>query len=79
LVADKDQCFLLEAAYNNKIDREFQYKLTEITDDYVCRTNHGILLKNAGYKESGSKEEIKKRKSSESRLKIVEEKMKSIN
>ena len=78
-VANEDECYLLEGGFNitkekakeNKEERKYLYKIQKISKSigYSVRTNHGVLVKGLGYNK-GSDE---RRKSSESRLKAIED------
>lgn len=80
LIFDTKRCFVLEAAYNirkgeaerKNVEREFKHSLKEVKkSDVVVRTNHGIDLPGVGYQFGPTAKEKKKRRSSESRLKIA--------
>jgi len=79
LIFDREQCFVLEAAYDirkaeaekKNVEREFKHSLKEVKkQDVVVRTNHGLDLPNSGY-QFGTEKATHKRRSSESRLKIA--------
>ncbi len=82
IIFNEDKCFLLEAGriMDEETEElgEYQYKTQEILD-YVVRTNHGILIPELGYSKTSQDPEVKhSRKSSESRYKIVNERIKKL-
>ena len=66
----KDDCYVMEATQE---DGEFVYKIKKIEkDQVVVRTNHGILLKNAGYRwDINDKKQSLSRYSSETRYVVA--------
>ena len=56
-IFNRDKAYLLEAVYTNNDTKDFEYKVLKLDKNksYV-RTNHGILLKNAGY-QTGTNDE----------------------
>ena len=82
LIADDNECYILEGAFrdyhgpNKKY--EYTYKKLKKTDGIV-RTNHGIDMPWAGYQNNkDNPHEKASRKSSETRMKIVLQQLKSI-
>lgn len=71
IICNKETCYLLEGSWikGGYKTKQYDYKLREIPHNQsVTRTNHGILLKNAGYQmNSNDKSESLSRISSESR------------
>lgn len=75
LIFDEDRMFILEGAWKpgGYKDRDFQYKVNEIKKhETVVRTNHGILLPNAGYQMGKNDAQDISRLSSEARKLIAE-------
>jgi hypothetical protein len=67
LVFDKDRCILIEGDHQGR-----EQRIKEIKDDYVARTNHGIMLPKAGYQPHSRNKILELRRlSSESRLYIA--------
>lgn len=82
-IFNADECYCLEGGFTIHKDdadkqnpRVYQYELQKLTNDignYAVRTNHGIYLPYLGYSKNGKDlTTIRNRKSSESRLAIVE-------
>ena len=78
LIFNEKECYLLEGGFtirksaaNENNPRDYIYKLIKV-NDYIVRTNHGVLLPELGYKKDTDDEHfIKARKSSEERLRIA--------
>lgn len=74
LIFDKNHMFLLEGAWvkGRYKAEDFEYKIKEIPkNEIVVRTNHGILLPNAGYQRGVDNAQTASRISSESRRLIA--------
>lgn len=71
LVFNKDTCYVLEA---DEINGEYRYNSEKVDPkNHIVRTNHGILLPEAGFQRNSSDENLKfKRVSSELRKYITE-------
>lgn len=80
IVFSKDECWLVEGAFNE--EDEYIHETKEIKKtETVVRTNHGILVPFAGYQDSDDADEHEKaaRASSESRLNKVQKAIKKID
>ncbi len=82
ILLNKTDCFLLEGGKIHDPETEelgeYIYK-TEKIEDYVVRTNHGILIPELGYSATSDDPDIKRsRESSESRYNIVEARLKKL-
>ena len=79
LVFNRTECYLLEAGrvieYNENGDKKkgpLEYKMIEVKEDVIVRTNHGILMPKYGYEESPDTIDKKRsRDSSEFRYKVA--------
>ena len=70
LIFDQERCFILEGANFND---QYKYKLEEVDPNTgIARTNHGILLPQAGYQRGVTAQQDESRASSEARLKAAE-------
>lgn len=74
LVFNSHTCILIEAAYHNYHDQDYEYRARIIPhNEVVVRTNHGIWLPWAGYQRTqGDLGESASRVSSESRLLLAQ-------
>jgi hypothetical protein len=75
LIWNEHNCYILEAMENEKKGRKhYRYKVEKLQNDQcLARTNHGILIPEAGYQRlSNDQGQTHSRISSESRLKIAE-------
>jgi len=73
-VFNEERCFLLEAMKDARDN--YRYKVKKVSKELSeVRTNHGVLLPWAGYQDSKEKDLQKKRDSSLSRQKAVEDMM----
>lgn len=80
LVFSKDECWLVEGAFNE--DEEYIHKIKQIKKtETVVRTNHGIMVPFAGYQDGPDADEHEKaaRLSSETRLATAEKHIKKID
>lgn len=87
-VFNQEECYLLEGGFTVRKEdatsdnpREYKYKIKEITKEmgHSCRTNHGILLPQLGYKKNSTDEKIiRARESSENRFKLANEFMSKV-
>ena len=70
LIFDQERCFVLEGANFND---QYKYKLEQVDPNRgIARTNHGILLAQAGYQRGVTAQQDESRASSEARLKAAE-------
>jgi len=73
IIADRERCFVFEAAYvkNGDEDQTYVYKVLEVPQDkFVVRTNHGIMLPFTGFQSDVPSQSADKA-SSEVRYKTV--------
>lgn len=75
IVFNREECYLLEGAWapGGYADKDYKYRIEEIPhNETVARTNHGVLLKWAGYQYSSDDGETASAISSRSRLLIAQ-------
>lgn len=82
-VFNQKDCYLLEGGFTEKKifnrNRRYISKIQKI-ENYSCRTNHGILLPQLGYKKDAADPKLlKSRKSSEKRLEAVKDSVSAAN
>jgi hypothetical protein len=71
LISNRDRCLLLEGAVMP--DGKYHYHVTKLNaSEAVCRTNHGIMIPEAGYQRCDDPDQTASRISSESRLMIAQ-------
>lgn len=71
IIFDKNNCYILEAAWKNHEYGNYDYKTQKLKNDEVAvRTNTGVFLPLAGYQKTGPKSEQLSAISSEARMAI---------